>query len=233
MASVLEAHTLDEGCEVEVHVTSAVPAGASLGTSASVVVALVGALTTLLEGAPPAPDDLAARAHRVETTRAGRESGVQDQWAAAFGGAGELEVDPFPQVTRRPIDLAPETIASLDARLVTVVFGVHDSSAVHREVIAALAEGGAAGRQHHALADLRSLAGRAAEALRAGDVDAWADVLTDATEAQRRLHSALVGVSAPGCDRRGEAGRGAGLEGQRRGRGRRFVDDRAAGGRGA
>ena len=195
VASVLEAHAPDEGCEVEVRVTSAVPAGASLGTSASVVVALVGALKALLGGAPPSPAVLAAWAHRVETERVGRESGVQDQWAAAFGGAGELEVDPFPQVTHQSIDLTPETVAELDARLVTVVFGVHDSSAVHREVIAALEEGGAAGRHQHALADLRALAGQAADALRTGDVDDWAEVLTEASEAQRRLHPSLVGAA--------------------------------------
>ena len=85
------------------------PPGASLGTSASVVVALLGALDELVGGGRRLPDDLARLAHQVETERAGREAGVQDQWAAAMGGVGLLAVGPYPDVRHEPIDLAGPT----------------------------------------------------------------------------------------------------------------------------
>lgn len=177
---------------VTVRVTSAVPAAASLGTSASVVVAVLGALAHLATGALPDPGHLAAAAFEVESARAGRACGVQDQWAAAHGGAAELAIDPFPTVQRHEITLDDEIRTALEDRVVTVVFAPHDSSAMHRQVIAALGRDPSGG--HRAvLAALRDVAGRAADALRAGDLDAWAATLIEATDVQRRLHPALVG----------------------------------------
>ncbi|MCB0970949.1 MAG: hypothetical protein KDA97_05455, partial [Acidimicrobiales bacterium] len=66
---------------IDLHVASAVPPGASLGTSASVLVAVLGALDALVAGGHRSPEDLARLAHEVETGQAGREAGVQDQWA--------------------------------------------------------------------------------------------------------------------------------------------------------
>ncbi|WP_146132880.1 hypothetical protein [Knoellia remsis] len=137
VCEVLEGVPADEVGRVEVVIGSQVPPGASLGTSAAVVVSLLAALDTLLAGGRRTPEELAVLAHRVETVRARREAGVQDQWAAAVGGASLLEVDPYPTVRRTPIPLSDAVVAELGQRLVTVVFAPHDSSAVHREVIGA------------------------------------------------------------------------------------------------
>lgn len=195
VAAVLEADPVPAGATAEVVIDSAVPPGASLGTSASVVVAVLGALDALLAGARRTPEDLARLAHQVETLRAGREAGVQDQWAAALGGCALLAVGPYPEARHRPVELAPGVAAELGERLVTVVFGAHDSSLVHREVIAALTscDGEDHDRARGALRRLSALAGEAAEALSAGDVDGWAAVLTSATGEQARLHPSLVG----------------------------------------
>ena len=193
-ASVLEAVTIPPGLSVDVAISSAVPAGASLGTSAAVVVALLGALDGLFDRSRPA-DELARAAHAVETTRAGRESGVADHWAAAMGGAALLAIGPYPDVRHQSIGCSPEVQAEIGARLVTVVFGPHDSSAVHGSVIDAMI--GCGGPQHDqarsALRHLSALAADAADALRARDVDTWAAVLTASTEGQRSLHPSLVG----------------------------------------
>ena len=182
-------------CGVEVAIRSEVPPGASLGTSASVVVALLGALDALLAGGGRSPGDLARLAHRVETERAGRQSGVQDQWAAAMGGAALLAIGPYPDVRHRALDVPPAALADLDERLVTVVFGSHDSSAVHRKVIDALVT--CSGVEHHrareALRTLSSLAVEAAAALGEGDVRRWAGILTRSVDAQDALQDGLVG----------------------------------------
>lgn len=184
---------------IEVHIASAVPPGASLGTSASVVVAVLAVLEGLLvdEALRHDPAGLARLAHAVETGRARRESGVQDQWAAALGGCLRLGIGPYPDVRCERLDVPAGTIAEMGERLVTVVFGAHDSSAVHGEVSHALLS--CDGPEHHrargALRRLAALAGDAADALVAGDVDRWAAVLVAATRAQATLHPALVGPS--------------------------------------
>ena len=193
-------HALDAGlagcgdAHLRVEVRSAVPPGASLGTSASVLVALLGALDAL-RGGGRSPAEVARWAHEVETGPAGREAGVQDQWAAAMGGAELLEIDPYPDVRHHPVPLAPDVEQALAERLVTVVFGAHDSSAVHRAVIDAL--GGGAGplqaAERAALDRLATSAGDAAAALGAGDLVAWAAVLSEATAVQAELHAELVG----------------------------------------
>lgn len=206
VAEALTRHPLAPGEAVRVTITSVVPVGASLGTSAAVLVALLAALDGLLggqslpAGSPEAPDpvdrpDLARRAHAVETGRAGREAGVQDHWAAALGHTQHLVVDTYPSVRARRLALADHVAGELAERLVTVVFGPHDSSAVHGEVVHALlsCDGAAHDRVRQATRRLAALAAEAAGALERGDVDAWAAVLTRSTGVQAELHPGLVG----------------------------------------
>lgn len=189
---------------VTVTITSAVPPGASLGTSAAVTVALIAALQHLLDPATRGRatgglDDtsrqrIAAAAHRVETAAAGRESGVQDQIAAAFGGAQLVEITDYPTTRRTPVPLDDAFTARIATHTVTVVLGAHDSSAVHDSVIRALTESGGSGaHQRDTLDELAKLAHDAARALGAADLAGWATVCTGATEAQRCLHDDLVG----------------------------------------
>lgn len=191
---------------VTVTIRSAVPPGASLGTSASVVVAVIAALETLLDRVRPrvtgvvADADrqrIAEAAHQAETVRAGRQAGVQDQFAAAFGGAQLVEITDYPTTRRTAIALGPAFVEAIEARTVTVVTGAHDSSSVHRAVIGSLdAPGRAAGADRAPralLGELRDLAFAAADALRAADLETWAATLTAATLTQERLHPELIG----------------------------------------
>lgn len=194
--AVVEGAELPPGAGVDLRIDSAVPPGASLGTSAAVLVAVVGALDALVAGGRRSPAEVAVLAHQVETGRAGREAGVQDQWAAALGGAGLLAVGPYPDARHRRVDVPAAAQAEVGQRLVTVVFGPHDSSAVHAQVINDIV--GCSGEAHErargALRQLATLAGDAARALEAGDVDGWAAVLTASVDVQAALHPGLVGT---------------------------------------
>lgn len=191
--SVGEAGGAVAGQDVEVQVASSVPPGSSLGTSAAVCVGVIAALDALHRGAIRPPADLATAAHCVEADRVGRQSGVQDQLAAAHGGANRIEVD-YPHATVTPIELTPDVRAALDARLLHVAYGGgHDSSAVHRQVIAELEAEGPGSAQLQRLTDLASAA---VEALASGDLPAWGLVLSAATEAQRALHPQLISLDA-------------------------------------
>jgi D-glycero-alpha-D-manno-heptose-7-phosphate kinase len=179
--------------DVELTIESAVPPGCALGTSAAVAAGVVAALRAV-QGERWRPQDLAAAAHRAEAGRLGRESGTQDQAAAAHGGANIIDIPEYPRTSTRPIQLPERTWRALDERLLHVAYGTpHDSSAVHEEVIAGLRAGGPTSRL---LDDLRALAVAAASTLRAGDVERYGAVLTAATEAQRSLHPALVSADA-------------------------------------
>jgi D-glycero-alpha-D-manno-heptose-7-phosphate kinase len=211
---------------LEVTLSSPVPPGSGLGTSASVVVALVTALQ-VLGGSEPSPAQVAQYAHQVETVDLALQSGVQDQVAAAFGGANFVTISPYPCFDVRPLDIKPRTWADLCRRVLTVYLGErHDSSAVHTSVIERLtgpgngpgpaslrAPGGpgtasngdgagdrladdAAANTDRLMAPLRAAADQAASALTTGDLDAYGNAMIANTEAQAALHPDLVSTLA-------------------------------------
>lgn len=179
---------LPDDVTVEVHLRAGVPPGSGTGTSAAVVVALLGACDRLTPCAT-SPHDLARLAHRVETEGLGQQSGVQDQLAAAFGGINLLDVR-YPEASVHPVAVSGPTLQALERRLVLVSLGhPHRSSAIHDEVIARLGAGGGRGRELDAL---RSAARRAATSLEAGDLDGLGAAMIGATDAARSLHPSLV-----------------------------------------
>ena len=179
--------------DVRLRVTAAVPPASSLGTSASVCVGAIAALDAVRGDIRP-PPALAAAAHRAEVERFGRQSGIQDQLAAAHGGANLVDIVRYPDAVTRPLAAPAALWTALDERLAHVAYGSpHDSSTVHEEVIAALAHEGPASPR---LERLRQLADDAGQALVAGDLDRYGRVLTVATEAQAALHPALMSDAA-------------------------------------
>lgn len=191
-----------------------VPPGSGLGTSAAVVVALLTALAAASD-VRLSPDELAAMAHGVETGL-GWQSGVQDQWAAAWGGMSDLTVD-YPNVTRRALVVDPDVAAELGRRLITVYLGrPHSSSTIHDEVITGLAtsDPGPAMRR------LRDAAAEGVGALAMGDLGRYGEALIDHHEAVRSLHPGLISKStnavvalATGCGALGWKANGAGGDG--------------------
>jgi len=188
-AAVAEA-ALPDDVGIEAWITSAVPPGAGTGTSASVTVALLGALAAAA-GRDVDPAAIAAAAHRVEVERLGLQSGVQDQLAAAHGGICWIEIDPYPEVRVTPVVVDDATVSELERRLLLVYLGRgHASSAVHEQVIAGLTPAAPP------LEALRSAAAAARRALEAGDLDAYGAALAANTAAQRDLHPALISPDA-------------------------------------
>lgn len=175
---------------LEVSVSCAAPAGSSVGTSAAVTVALLGALT---HGRLP-PREVARLAHRIETERLGLQSGVQDQLCAAFGGINFVTVTDYPQASVTPVSVSARTRAALDDRLLLVYLGRHHvSSTVHEAVIAELA---GEGPMSPRLQVLRDLAHTARDQLTEGDLVGFGATMTACTTAQAALHPELVSAAA-------------------------------------
>ncbi len=178
---------------LEVTIHSEAPAGAGTGTSAAVTVALVGALDALTPGRLT-PHEAAAAAHKVETEMLRRQCGIQDQLASAYGGINYVEMFVYPYASVSPIRVPDPVWWELDRRLLLVYLGrSHDSSAIHETVIRSLED---AGPDSPAIVALRRTAPRSRDALYAGDFDALGRAMVESTEAQARLHPALVGREA-------------------------------------
>ena len=177
---------------LRINIFSHAPPGASMGTSAAVSVALIGALDSLTEGRLTA-HELAALAHSIETKELGLECGIQDQLASAYGGINIIEMHEFPHASVSPVHV-PETVWwELESRLVVVYIGnPHSSSETHRMVIAGM---GDAAHQDPRMERLRQLAREAKDTLYRGDFSGLGRICNENTEAQRALHKNLV------CDR--------------------------------
>ena len=186
-------HVPERACHVSL--TSGVPPGASLGTSAAVVVAVLAAFDAFA-GRPIVASELARRAHGVEVQSLRRQSGVQDQIAAAFGGANFIEMPRYPETVVEALTISEATRTALNARLLVVFLGRgHDSSAVHQEVIRSI-EGD--GGQRRTLDALRALARQGRDALLSGDLDGYGRALSANCAQQAALHASLVNDVAAG-----------------------------------
>jgi D-glycero-alpha-D-manno-heptose-7-phosphate kinase len=194
LEAAIESVGVPPGLALEVAVRSAVPPGASTGTSAAVCVALIGALRALW-GKSPDPDEIARAAHDVEVRLLGQQSGVQDQFGAAHGGINFIEIPEYPSAVRHAVDVPDEARAALERQLLLVYLGrTHSSTAIHQDVIAGLDSRGSSGRA--ALDDLRAAAAAARDAAVAGDLAALGEAMRACTEGQRRLHPSLIGSDA-------------------------------------
>ncbi len=181
--------------DVALHITvySEVPAGCSTGTSASITVALIGALDFLTPGRLT-PHEAAYAAHRVETELLGLQSGIQDQLCAAYGGVNFIEMFKYPHATVSSIQVPNNIWWELERRLVLFFLGkAHQSSAVHQQVIKNLERGG---EEHKALDRLRQTARMARDAVYAGDWETLGRSMIVNTEAQQGLHPSLVSEDA-------------------------------------
>ena len=174
---------------LEIDIFSKAPSGASVGTSAAVCVALIGALDALTPGRL-APQKIAALAHRVEAEKLGLQSGIQDQICSAYGGINFIHMHAYPHADVTHLDVPQSLRRELEKRLALIFIGTpHNSSDVHEMVIADLGED--AGRDSR-LEQLRKLAAEARDAVIAGDLDALGRAMTRSTDVQRMLHPGLV-----------------------------------------
>lgn len=178
---------------LEIRLHSPVPAGISTGTSASVCVALLGALD-FLGGGRRGPAGLAALAHRVETEKLGRQSGIQDQISAAYGGICFIDMKGYPKAEVERLRPDRAFVRELERRLCLVYLGrPHSSSDIHESVIDRLEK--EKGRSA-ALVRLAGFAARGRRALLGGDLEAYGGIMIENNEAQRALHPRLVSERA-------------------------------------
>ncbi|HEX3926693.1 MAG TPA: hypothetical protein VHW65_01745 [Gemmatimonadales bacterium] len=168
------------------------PAGAGLGGSGALGVAIVGALR-IARGKPLVPAAVAHRAWEIETVHAERAGGMQDQYAAAFGGFNHFtfaDTGDGTTVARRAVQIDPGFLEALQAHTIICYTG-HSrlSSDTIRRVMQAYSAGDS--RVVAALRQLVALGDAMAEAMERGDLDRVGALLTANWRQQQELDDGM------------------------------------------
>jgi D-glycero-alpha-D-manno-heptose-7-phosphate kinase len=201
LASLDPAHGLD------LELATDAPPGSGLGSSSALVVAMLAAVGRAC-GRRWSPAELARTAYQVERVDLKIEGGMQDQYAAAFGGLNVIEFH-GDDVTVRPLALPGETLERLERSLLLAWSGTarSDAGILRRQVDGVIA---GAPASLAALGAIKQLAEAMRAALAAGDLAAFAEGLHQGWQQKRRLAS---GVATPRLDELYAVGRKAGAAG--------------------
>jgi len=179
---------------IQITTRTEAPPGSGLGTSASLGVAVVGALAKYFNRPPIGFNDIADFAYRLEAEELGLLTGTQDQYAATFGGMALWKCN-GENAEYNPIRLGIGLKAELETRCVLVYTGKSRlSSDIHRHVQAAFR----AGEINEPIRVLASLPEGAVSMLYGGDLDGFGRLLFRNWQCQKQLHSS---VTNPDIDR--------------------------------
>jgi D-glycero-alpha-D-manno-heptose-7-phosphate kinase len=190
---------------VEVTMLADIPSsGSGLGSSSSVTVGLLHALSTY-QGRPLSGEELAEQACTIEIDLCGKRIGKQDQYIAALGGIRDLHFGPGPRVIPDEIELSSVDRRALQGQIMLFFTGITRSAdPILREQSANIAT------TLPQLNCLRDLAASTSERLRSGDVEAVGGAIRQGWETKRQLAS---GVSNERIDRAVEQALRAGATG--------------------
>jgi D-glycero-alpha-D-manno-heptose-7-phosphate kinase len=193
LEAIITSAKIPDDISVEIYIRSDVPPGSATGTSATAAVALLGAFEMLFRR-EVRKQEVAYKAHDVETRLLGQQSGIQDQLCASYGGVNFIEIPGYPNAVVHQLNLSERVLHDLGERLVLIYLGTaHSSSAIHENVIRELQS---AGPECEQLQALRRAAIDSRDAVLAGNMEKLGIAMRNNTEAQGRLHPALVSVEA-------------------------------------
>jgi D-glycero-alpha-D-manno-heptose-7-phosphate kinase len=169
---------------VSMFLASEIPPGTGLGSSSTVTVALVKAITTA-KGLKLTPYELAELASYIEIEKMGMPIGKQDQYAAAFGGLNRIDFQRT-HTTVTPLQITPATRARLEAHLMLFFTG---STRAASQI---LQQQKASSERHEprvleALHDVKKMALAVQAHLERGDVDALGEILHESWERKKRF----------------------------------------------
>lgn len=167
-----------------------VPAGSGLGSSSTLVVAMLKAYTEWLN-VPLGEYDLAHTAWVIEREEAGLEGGKQDQYAAAFGGFNFMEFGQNGRVLVNPLRVKEWVVSELEASLLLYFTGKSRTSGdiIHEQ------SQNVRSRNEMALGAMHSIkeeAFRMKECLLRGDFEHLHEVLRHSWESKKRMASQIT-----------------------------------------
>jgi D-glycero-alpha-D-manno-heptose-7-phosphate kinase len=180
---------------VTVMTNSDAPAGSGLGSSSTLVVAMIEAYRELL-ALPLGEYDVARLAYEIERIDVGQAGGKQDQYAATFGGINFMEFN-GDQTIVNPLRIRNATLMELEAMLVLYFTGVsRESTKIIAEQSAVLRSGHQASLE--AMHQIKRDAHVMKAALLHNDLRAFSTTLGRTWEAKKRT---AAGISNAEIDR--------------------------------
>jgi D-glycero-alpha-D-manno-heptose-7-phosphate kinase len=174
---------------VTVMTASDAPAGSGLGSSSTLVVAMIEAYRELL-ALPMTEYDVAHLAYLIERVDVGQAGGRQDQYAATFGGINFIEFSAERAIVN-PLRIRRSTLMELEAMLVLYLTGIsRDSAKIITQQSESLRSGQAA--PLHAMHQIGRDAHVMKDALLHNDLRAFSDTLARSWEAKKRTASGIA-----------------------------------------
>jgi D-glycero-alpha-D-manno-heptose-7-phosphate kinase len=169
------------------------PPGSGLGSSSTMVVALVTAFVEFF-GLPLGEYEVAHLAHSIERVDLNLAGGKQDQYAAAFGGFNFMEFYDDDRVIVNPLRIKDWLCAELEASLVLYFTGVSRSSArIIEEQSRNVIEGN---RQSvDAMLRLKEEAVQMKEALLRCDLVRFAEVLQSSWQLKKMMANSIANTA--------------------------------------
>ena len=173
---------------LDIFVRADAPPGCGTGTSASVAVSLIAALARY-SNKYLVPYEIAELAHKLETEELQMESGVQDQYAAAYGGINFMEID-YPSVKISNIRVDEKRICELESQLILVYLSSRSSSEMHKCVI----ENYESGHEEtiKAFKIIKNCAIDMKKAINSPDIEDMGEIINRNWVAQKKLHPLMV-----------------------------------------
>lgn len=180
---------LDREVNVDLFLASEIPPGTGLGSSASVCVNVLKTLTSYLH-MPLSKHDLAERAFHIARNVLHRHVGKQDEYAAACGGLNFIEFLPDGGAGVEVIDPGPAVMMELQNSVMLFFTGAAHNSwniLAEQEESMAIADS----KPLDALHQIKELAFRMRDALKAGDLPRFAEMLDESWTAKKRVSTKI------------------------------------------
>jgi D-glycero-alpha-D-manno-heptose-7-phosphate kinase len=166
------------------------PAGSGLGTSSTVVTAVLGAFSEWLK-LPLSEYDLAKLAYEIERTDLGMAGGKQDQYAATFGGVNFMEFFENGKVIVNPLRIKAQVLNELSNN---IILFYTKTSRISSEIILTQQKNVNSGsvKSVEAMHKIRDLAMKMKEAILKGNLDKMGELLNLSWEFKKQMADGIT-----------------------------------------
>ena len=181
-----------KGQPLQIRVTtySDVPPGSGLGSSSTMVVAMLRAYQELLK-LPLGEYDLARLAYEIERLDCGLVGGKQDQYAATFGGFNFMEFYADDRVVVNPLRIRREIVNEIECGMLLYYTGQsRESASIIEDQIKSVRSG--ASKSIEATHMVKQAAVKMKEALLRADIAGMAEILGDAWKSKTSMASSIT-----------------------------------------